>query len=270
MIKVSGLYRYPLKSVRGMRHEQVVLDKKGVLMDRRWMIVDQKGCFVTQRKYAKMCLVQAQLDDAGALLLYAEGVKAPLTVSLDKQEVNTGCQVEIWGQQVEARDCGEKAAIWWSEYLGEPCRMVFMEEDCVRPVYPDSDRTSTVGFADRFPLLLISEASIDFLNQHLSKQVNALRFRPNIVVSGCGAFEEDQWQRIRIGNVEFELAEPCVRCGIPCINPEDGTIEKQVLALLNQYRRRDKQVYFGQNLIHQSEGIIAHGASVEIIARFDN
>lgn len=266
MIKVSGLFHYPLKSVRGLQHVQIVLDKKGVSMDRRWMVVDEKGCFVTQRKHAKMCLVQASLNDEEVLRLSAEGVEASLELSFDQASTGTTTNVEVWGQQVAAQDCGELAAKWWSDYLGKPCRMVFMADDCVRPVYPDSNQSATVSFADRFPLLLISEGSIDFLNQHLSSPVNALRFRPNIVISGCSAFEEDKWQCIRIGNVEFELAEPCARCGIPAINPESGTVEKQVLTVLNQYRRRDKQVYFGQNLIHQSEGVIVHGAPVEILA----
>lgn len=266
MIKVSGLFRYPLKSVRGLKHEQIALDKKGVSMDRRWMVVDEKGCFVTQRKHAKMCLVQASLNDEEVLRVSAEGVEVALEVGLDQISTGTTVSVEVWGQQVAAQDCGEFAAKWWSNYLGKPCRMVYMADDCVRPVYPDLHQSATVSFADRFPLLLISEGSIDFLNQHLSSPVNALRFRPNIVISGCEAFEEDQWQRIRIGNVEFELAEPCARCGIPAINPENATVEKQVLTVLNQYRRRDKQVYFGQNLIHQSEGVIVHGAPVEILA----
>jgi len=235
-------------------------------MDRRWMVVDENGCFVTQRKHAKMCLVQASLNDEDGLLVSTEGLESSLKVRSNELSTSTRAYVEIWGQQIAAQDCGEKAAKWWSEYLGKPCRMVFMADDCVRPVYPGLNQPATVSFADRFPLLLISESSIDFLNQHLSRPVNALRFRPNIVISGCDAFEEDQWKRIRIGDVEFELAEPCARCGIPAINPEDATIEKQVLTVLNQYRRRDKQVYFGQNLIHQSEGIIDFGAPVEILA----
>jgi uncharacterized protein YcbX len=233
------------------------------------MLVDSNGLFITQRKQATMCWVQAELNQSQLTLSVKD--KPLLNVSIADCLAGKPCTVVVWGDQVQAYDCGEQAAQWWSDYLQQDCRMVFMADNCRRPVFPDSDSSAfnnqaTVSFADRFPLLLISEASLDYLNQHLSKPIGMQRFRPNIVLSGCEPFAEDSWQRIRIGDIELDVTEDCARCGIPAINPETARPEKDVLSVLSRYRRREQQVYFGQNLIHRQEGQLHLDAPVEILS----
>ncbi len=264
MLSVSALYRYPLKSVRGEAFSTLPLDAMGVAGDRRWMVVDEQGRFLSQRRCARMCLVQAEFQNRCLTLTAAD--RAPLQITVAQAQQGRRCVVEVWGDRVEALDCGELAAQWWSDFLGRDCRLVYMADDCRRAIDPAQADGGIVSFADRYPLLLISEASLADLNQRLDTPVAMPRFRPNIVVTGCEAYAEDDWQRIRIGAVEFELAGACARCAIPAIDPATARPQKAVLTVLNSYRRRDQQVYFGQNLIHRQAGTIALGDGVEVIA----
>jgi len=123
-----------------------------------------------------------------------------------------------------------------------------------------------VSFADGFPLLLISQASLDDLNARLSSPVPMNRFRPNLVVSGCEAFAEDSWRRIRVGEIEFDVAKPCSRCVMPSIDQASGRKDSEILRVLAGYRRgEDRQTYFGQNLLYRGSGEIALGAIVEVL-----
>mgnify|MGYP001828911861 CR=1 FL=1 len=136
----------------------------------------------------------------------------------------------------------------------------------MRRVDPAFSRaTDQVGFADGFPFLLISQASLDDLNRRLAQPVAMLRFRPNLVVAGCEAFAEDGWRRIRVGELEFRVAKPCSRCIIPTIDPSTGQRGVEPLRTLNSYRRRGNKVYFGQNLVHESAGRLAVGMPVEVL-----
>jgi uncharacterized protein YcbX len=134
----------------------------------------------------------------------------------------------------------------------------------VQPLY--ARRGETVSFADGFPLLLISQASLDDLNARLDQPVPMNRFRPNLVVSGCEAFDEDRWQRIRIGTLEFDVAKPCSRCVMPSIDQATAQRDPQINRVLASYRRRDGQVYFGQNLLYPEYGSLAVGDTLEVLA----
>jgi uncharacterized protein YcbX len=265
VISVAGLYYYPLKSVQGLSVDRLSLDKRGPVFDRRWMLVDQQGQFLTQRSCPTMGLVQAKLNDDSLELSTAGRPSISLPIQLTSTLILQA--VEVWGDQVEAVDCGDAVARWWSDYLDRTCRMVFMPESFCRPVYTDQRNGPVVSFADRYPLLLCAEASLADLNKRLDFTASMARFRPNIVVQGCQAFAEDSWQRIRIGEVEFSVEAPCARCGIPALNPHTAKPQPSLLTVLNQYRRsNDGQVYFGQNLIHQQQGVIERGQGVEILA----
>jgi hypothetical protein len=172
----------------------------------------------------------------------------------------------VWGDSVRAEAAGPEADDWLSRSLGVPCRLVCFARDAVRSVDPAFSRaTDQVGFADGFPFLLISQASLDDLNRRLAQPVAMLRFRPNLVVAGGEAFAEDGWRRIRIGGLAFRVAKPCSRCIIPTIDPLTGQRGVEPLRTLNSYRKRGKQVYFGQNLVHESPGRLAVGMPVEVL-----
>lgn len=245
---VTDLTVYPIKSLRGISLPSLHFDKRGPVMDRRFMVTDAAGHFLTQRQHPKMCLVQVEARGD----VYALSAPDMPTLVVDPAHDPDGCshRVVVWHDTVTACDVGEEAAHWFSTYLDRPCRLYFMPDDSVRPVDPQYGRAGDqVGFADGFPVLLITEASLEAFNRELQHPVTAERFRPNIVVSGCEPFAEDSWRRIRIGALEFDVVKPCSRCVIPSIDPATGARQRAVSQALTRLRRRGGAVYFGQNLI---------------------
>jgi uncharacterized protein YcbX len=261
--RLAALYRYPVKSLRGQRFARLAVGARGFVGDRQWMVVDESGRFLTQRQQARMCLVDTELDADGKLWLRAQGMPpiSPRAAVDDRQRVT------VWSDDVIGERVDAATDDWLSEFLGMPCHLVRFPDDTVRQVDPTfASATDQVGFADGFPFLLISEASLHDLNSRLAQAVDMVRFRPNLVVSGCEPYEEDSWKRIRIGPLEFRVAKPCSRCIVPTIDPATGARGREPLATLTTYRRRDNKIYFGQNLVHDSPGLLEQGMPVEVLA----
>jgi uncharacterized protein YcbX len=172
----------------------------------------------------------------------------------------------VWKDQCQAFDAGDAAANWLSKFLSVKCRLVYFPDGEFRQVdlkYANTgDKTA---FSDGFPLLLISQESLDDLNHRLSVPIAMNRFRPNIVIKGCQPFAEDSWKEIRIGGIIFRLVKPCSRCVIPSINIETAEKEDEPLKTLISYRKRDNKIFFGQNVIAEKKGQIEVGMPVEII-----
>jgi uncharacterized protein YcbX len=238
------------------------LTEIGPQWDRRWMVVDQHNRFITQREISLMCLIQANFFHE-ELTLSAVGMESfTLSINASRNQLS----VTVWEDEVVAEDCGNCVAQWLSDFLKIDCRLVYIPDTSQRLVDKKyASRNETVSFADGFPLLLISDASLADFNQHLSAPVNMDRFRPNIVVTGCEPYAEDHWQRLKIGLIEFSVVKPCSRCIIPSINPNTGDKLPDVASALASHRRRDGAVYFGQNLLHRGTGSIAVGDEVELI-----
>lgn len=262
-IRLAGLYRYPVKSLRGQGFRRLAVGPRGFLGDRQWMVVDPDGRFLTQRQQARMCLIDTEIDDDGRLWLRADGM-SPISPVVDDADRR---QVTVWSDAV-AGECVDPATDeWLSDFLDTPCQLVRFPDDTVRTVDPEyANDQDQVGFADGFPFLLISEASLADLNARLEQPVEMTRFRPNLVVSGCEPYEEDSWRRIRIGPIGFRVAKPCSRCIVPTIDPGSGERGREPLATLMTYRRRDNKVYFGQNLVHDDQGLLEQGMRVEVLA----
>jgi uncharacterized protein YcbX len=262
-LQVSSLSIYPVKSTAALNLQRMAITGMGPQWDRRWMVVDNNGRFLTQRQLPLMCKVISRLNDEG-LILSADG-KTDLRIS---RHIEAGQrQVTVWDDEVVVVDCGDAAAAWLTDTLGKPCRLVYMPEHVQRKVDPQyADDDAVVSFADGFPLLLISEASLAALNQRLPNPVAMSRFRPNIVVRGCEAFAEDSWQTVRIAGIDFSVAKPCSRCIIPAIDPASGKKDMAVIKALQAFRRRGSDIYFGQNLIHHSEGELAVGDAVTVLS----
>ena len=261
MIQVSKLAIYPVKSCAPILANHRHIDQFGLAFDRRWMVVDSNGNFITQRQYPRMCLVNAQLDNE-QLTLSVDGMPA-LTVStlLDKS-VN----VTVWGDRCLAQDCGDEAANWLSKFLQTDCRLVYFPADGFRQVDKDyANKGEGTAFADGFPLLLISQASMDDLNNRMVEPMDIMRFRPNLVVAGCDAYAEDNWERIRVGDLTMRIVKPCSRCVIPSINPLTAEKSAEPTKTLAEYRRRDNKIFFGQNVIVEGNGVIELGMPVEVL-----
>lgn len=264
-IEVSQLYIYPVKSLGGVALDTMQLVDGGPLWDRRWMIVDAQGCFITQREQPRLALIGVAVDAGAACIrLHASG-QDPLELPLVADGAADQRAV-VWHDELLAVHGGQQARRWISAYLGAPAHFVYMPQEALRKTDQSfGGARDVVSFADAFPLLLIGEASLRDFNTHLDRPVEMLRFRPNIVVSGASAYAEDSWRRLAIGGVEYRVVKPCARCVIPSINRENAQKEPQVARALAKYRRARGGVYFGQNLIHDSNGHISRRDIVELL-----
>ncbi len=260
-IIVSQLFVYPVKSCRGIALQQARVEAFGLQHDRRWMVVDQQGVMLTQRQHARMCLIQPEITGNG-IRLTAEGMSA-IDIAIPDCQQRT--EVVVWNDHCQSCDAGDAAAHWLSDFLQVSCRLVYFPHDEVRQVdlnyAQPGDKTA---FSDGFPMLLISQASLDNLNAKLSVDIGIERFRPNLVVSGCDAHAEDQWSSLQINNMTFRVAKPCSRCVIPSINIDTAEREREPLKTLASYRRQHDKVYFGQNIIAEQQGELQIGMSVAI------
>jgi len=263
MITLTGIYYYPIKSCRGYALETAALDARGLEHDRRFLIVDANNHFVTQREHTRLALIEPQISNS-TLTLTAPGMSALI---VETQVSNTRRPVKIWRDTVEALDQGDEAAQWLSEYLGEAVRLVKFDEAVVRKVSAEYARrpTDQTGFADGYPLLLISQESLDDLNARLATPLPMNRFRPNLVVSGGTPYAEDTWKQIRIGEVILDIVKPCARCVTTTTDQATAVRGKEPLATLAQYRNSERGALFGQNVIHAGPGTLTVGQAVEIL-----
>jgi uncharacterized protein YcbX len=265
-MKLTEINIHPIKSTRRITLEQGEVVARGLRWDRRWMLVDEDNKFITARQYPMLARLQTAISDAGLEVSVQgrESLRLPLQPEQAEQT-----RVVVWKDRCAALFAGSEADTWFSEYLGRPCRLVQMTDDLVRSVDRDYGRVGDeVSFADGFPLLLISEASLRDLNRRLDNAVSMRRFRPNLVVDGIEAYAEDSWRRIRIGGLEFDGVKNCSRCVFTTIDPDTGVPdpEREPLRTLGSYRRRPEGgVYFGQNLIPRECGTIHIGDCVDIL-----
>ncbi|HEY3312623.1 MAG TPA: MOSC N-terminal beta barrel domain-containing protein [Anaerolineales bacterium] len=255
---------YPVKSMRGQDVDSARVERMGLENDRRFMVVDADGVFLTQREHARMALIKPVLKP-GSLNLAAPGMDE---LTFATRRMGKSMLVDIWRSSgVHAIDQGDPAAEWLTAFLGQPARLVRFADDhrrLVDPTYalqPDDH----VGFADGFPLLIISQESLEDLNSRMEKPIPMNRFRPNLVVSGVLPFAEDTWRRIRIGQVEMALVKPCARCNIPTIDQDTGEAGKEPNTTLAKYRRVNGKVMFGVNVIPVSTGRLQLGDALEVL-----
>jgi uncharacterized protein YcbX len=265
-IRVSELWVYPVKSCAGLRLMRAAVDARGIEHDRRFMLVDRDGRFLSQRSHPAMATIRVALEP-GRLTLSAPGLPA-LQVPADPDGPRR--PVSVWRDTVEAVSCGVHAARQLGRFLATECDLVTMPSDVERRVDPECARPGDrVGFADGFPFLLACQASLDELNTRLVEPVTMNRFRPNIVVDGCSAFAEDAWAGLTIHDVSFTVAKPCSRCTVTTVDQSTGQRGREPLATLATFRRRERSVVFGVNLVHDGPGTIRVGDKVTLPATTD-
>ncbi|MEO1620269.1 MAG: MOSC N-terminal beta barrel domain-containing protein [Cyanobacteria bacterium J06632_3] len=274
ILTLSSLIIYPIKSAAGISLSTAHLTSRGLQRDRRYMLVTPDGHFITQRRYPKMALINISFssDDPDTLQVTAPDMP-PLTVpepGSDSQAVD----VEVWGDRTSALLCVAETHTWFTQFLSVACQLVYMPDTSHRPTdHGKHGSQSIVSFADAYPYLLLSEASLNGLNRKLTAKkatpVGMDRFRPNLVISGdLPPHAEDSWKRIRIGDAIFTVAKPCARCSIPNVDQAKGTRTKEPSQTLATYRAWDQGIWFGQNLIQENAtlGPLRVGDEVEILA----
>ena len=224
--------------------------------------MDERGGFLSQRRHPRMALISPLLIP-DRLVVRAPGMP-DLEVPLEGEHAER-IDVEVWGDAQRGEPVGGYADRWFGRFLGSPCRLVRKPDDDVRPVESAYARSGDqTSFADAFPLLLISEASLEDLNRRLESPVPMDRFRPNLIVRGCGPYAEDGWDEIRAGGAVLRVAEACPRCVITTVDQGSGERGKEPLKTLATYRKSGGEVLFGRNLIHTSPGTVRVGDPVEV------
>lgn len=266
---VDSLHIYPVKSIAGVRCDSVEVQPRGFADDRRFMLVDAQGQFMTGRQHPDLVLVNAR-QNHGEWTFEAPGCE-PLQVALPAPDASA-TPITVWRDSVTAHHVADAADRWFSAYLGVDCRLVYQHDTDRRPVAP-ANGTQTgdeVSFADGYPVLLIGSASLDDLNGRLTAPVPMSRFRTNVVAHTDTPFVEDRWRRIAIGDVTFDVVKRCARCVFTTVDPLSGQRDPagEPLATLRGYRldKAARGVMFGVNLVPRSTGSIAAGQPIQVIA----
>lgn len=263
---VSDLIRYPLKSCKGAHHNQLPVDARGFVYDRQWALFDTDGQVITGRQKPKLLDIEVNINDKTVEI----SVKNSMKFSWSIDEGQGLQEAKIFSNDVKGKHVNQEADQWFSEYLGQKCIMLKTDHTVHRPVLSKHGGKSgdEVHFSDQAPILLVSEGSLEDLNSRLEKPITMERFRPNIVLNGPAPYEEDTWQKIKIGPCIFEVLQCCERCIFTTIDPttkkKDPT--KEPLRTLATYRKVESGgVIFGVHLIARQTGIITLGDEVSIL-----
>jgi uncharacterized protein YcbX len=253
-VKIEALYVYPIKSCRGVAVDAARVTPRGLEHDRRWMVTDVGGTFLTMRTIPEMTLVRVALGADGLVVtrMNHEPLALPF-IYTDGPRVG----VEVWGDEVEAVR-HEQGSLWFSRALGQRVQLVCMPDDVRRAVDPDYARDGDiVSFADGFPLLVCNAASLLALGAD-----DMRRFRPSIVIAGAPAWAEDGWKTLSTASLTLRTPKPCARCAIPGVDPDTAATTKEPLRTLAQLRTRDHKTFFGVNAIPDGEGVLHVGDEV--------
>ncbi|MBX0291992.1 MOSC domain-containing protein [Hymenobacter sp. HSC-4F20] len=266
---LSDLYIYPVKSLGGIRLSESMIEPRGLRHDRRWLIVNERNQFMTQRQTAAMAHLKVAPAYNGFLLTHqARPDLLPLFVPFEATPEKT-LFVTIWDDMVFAWRARPECDEWLSEALGQPCKLVYMSDMVRRDVEPEyNPEGQLVSFADGYPFLLIGQESLAELNTRLTDPVGMDRFRPNLVFSGGEAFVEDTWHQFYIGELPFRAVRGCGRCILTTINQHTGTKHPlgEPLRTLAAYRAQGakNKVLFGQNVTGVGHGVVRVGESIRV------
>lgn len=234
-----------MKSLGGIRLSSARVMEKGLQYDRRWMLVDEQGKFLTQRAWPQMALFKLRQEGDGFAVSFQEE-----SLSLPRSVHGESFHAQIWDDSVEVVLAPEVYHQWFSDRLGLKCRLVNFPEKNQRPVdHRYRLANENVSLADGYPLLIIGQASLDDLNARLEKPVPMNRFRPNLVFSGGAPYEEDQWRKFSVGSNSFMGVKPCSRCVLTTVDQTTGEVGREPLLTLSKYRRFNEKINFGQNVI---------------------
>jgi uncharacterized protein YcbX len=261
-VRLSGLFVYPIKACGGVALEAADLVERGLAHDRRYMLVDRTGTFITQREVPRLCLVGTRFEQESIVV----STPGKSSLALPRQPSSDAALerrvYQVWDDFGNAL-CHPEGSRWFSELLNDEVSLVYMPDSERRRVNPKRARPSDiVSFADGYPLLLISEASLADLNRRLTEPIEMRRFRPNLVISGCEPYAEDGLAALSIGGVAFRGVKRCDRCVVTTVDPNSGERGEEPLRTLANYRLEDSKVWFGMNLIHDGSGTLRLGDAV--------
>jgi hypothetical protein len=261
VLQLSEIWIYPIKSMGGIRLQSSKVAEKGLILDRRWMLIDESNTFITQRVHPILALFKLEKqEDAFRITFKEDSILLPIS----KTPTGLPLKTMIWDDEVITQEVSLTSSKWFSEKLDMPCKLVAFPENNSRPVDPNyAIHQEQVSLADGYPLLIIGQNSLNDLNSKLSSPLPMNRFRPNLVFTGGLPYEEDSWKYFSVGKNKFAGVKPCSRCVLTTVDQETGKQGKEPLATLATYRKTENKIYFGQNVlainyheIHEGDEII--------------
>ena len=261
---IRGLFVYPVKGARGIALARADVERRGIRHDRRFMVVDEAGKFVTQRTHPMMALVDVRIEGDALAIAAADvgGVRVPLVPSGGEAR-----RVVIWKDTCDALSLGDDASAFFGELLGMTATLVFMPETTRRQIDLAYARPGDLAsFADGYPLLVLSTGSLDALNARTDVPFPMDRFRPSVVVDDVEPFAEDTWSHVHLGALPARVVKPCERCTVTTVDQRTGAQGIEPLKTLTTFRRVGNAVLFGQNVIPDADGELRVGDAVTVDA----
>ena len=259
-IKLKSIHIYPIKSLKGIELSSSEVERRGLKYDRRWMLVDEQGRFISQREYHQLALLKTSINQDILTVTDLTGSQDPLTFEMSEPD-SEPIEVSVWDDQCLAKPLDQEVNEWFSRFMGKSVRLVYMHDTSERKADPRY-ATSTddiVSFADGYPILIISQASLDQLSEKAGEHIPAERFRANLIIDGVVAHAEDDLKNIEINGVELAGVKPCARCVMITIDQNTGEKGKEPLQTLSTYRKAGHKILFGYNFIPTRLGNIEVG-----------
>lgn len=270
MLKLSEIWVYPVKSFGGISLQESQVTDRGLELDRRWLLVDDNGRFLSQREHPVLALFQPEVVGDSLRIRHRElleFIDIPLRPVF--ADGNAKIEVTVWEDAINAFEVSKPVTDWFTKLLGFSVRLVYMPEESKRKLDPDYaiSEDDITSFADAYPFLIIGQSSLDDLNRRLEVKVPMNRFRPNFVFTNGDAFEEDFWREFTIGNLSFVGVKRCDRCVMTTVDQQKGIISgKNPLKTLAKYRNFGNKVLFGQNVIGLGLGIVSVGDEIKVLS----
>jgi len=263
-LTLSEIWIYPIKSLGGIRLPSATVMPKGLQYDRRWMLIDETGMFITQRIHSRMAFFKLSFTESQFTITFKDDtISLPVQAPVSKNPVGAG----IWDDSVEVFEVLGDYSQWFSQRLEINCRLVYFPEENKRLVDEKFRlKEDQVNLADGYPFLIIGQQSLDDLNSRLKNPVPMNRFRPNFVFTGGEPYEEDHWKDFKIGKTIFTGVKPCSRCVLTTVNQETAERGSEPLATLATYRKINNKINFGQNLIAIDYNEIYEGDKIELLS----
>lgn len=265
MYSISQLFIYPIKSLGGIKLSAAQLTDRGFQYDRRWMLVDANNSFLTQREYPVMSLLQTAIENNELIIYHKNDSTDKVAVPLHPLPKQTS-KVKVWADECDALYVSDTADEWLSKKLAMPCRLVYMPDTEKRKVDVQYAQNNEItAFSDGYPLLMIGQASLDDLNSRLAEPLPMNRFRPNIVFTGGGPYDEDIMEHVVVNEIDLYGVKLCSRCTVTTIDQVNALKTKEPLKTFAQYRSMDNKVYFGQNILFKQKGTMQVGDAIKLI-----
>jgi uncharacterized protein len=264
MLTLSEIYIYPVKSLGGISVDTAIAEERGLQYDRRYLLVDETGIFITQRDYPMLALLKLSFTENGFNVLNTKN--SSHTIIPFESDSKKNVTIAIWDDVCNAVQVNQDLDNWFSNALDKKVSLVYMPDDekrIVEKTYINEDHI--VSFADAYPFLIIGKSSLDDLNTRLVNPIPMNRFRPNLVFTGGNAYEEDNWKDFKIAKAEFKAVKPCARCVITTTDQNTAERSAEPLKTLANYRKVNNKIMFGMNVVCNKTGVVSVNQTIELL-----